>query len=167
VPDETAGEAPLLPVVNRYHPTGSSRSVDFKTTRACVGTHFSHVNEVVLDTATWESSAAFWVEDACNDGVAQFYGRNDHLGLAIPYEFMKIEHVYYPDFIVRLPDESTVLLEIKGYEDEQTKAKHEAAKRWVEAVSNWGRMGRRHFHVCRNPNLLASELRSLASNTAG
>lgn len=161
VPDDTAGEAPLLPVVNRYHPTGSSRSIDFKTTRACVGTHFSHVNQVVLDTATWESSAAFWIEDACNEGAASFYVRNDHLGLVIPYEFMKIEHVYHPDFIVRLPDESMVLLEIKGYEDEQTKAKHEAAKRWVEAVSNWGRMGQWRFHVCRNPNLLAMELRQL------
>ncbi len=163
LPDDMAGEAPLLPVVNRYHPYGSSRSVDFKTTRACVATQASHVNQVVLDTESWESSAAFWIEDACNDGAASFYVRNDHLGLAIPYEFMKIEHVYYPDFIVRLPDESTVLLEMKGYEDEQTKSKHEAAKRWVDAVTNWGRMGTWRFHVCRNPNELGEELRKHSS----
>jgi len=141
VPDDVAGEPALLPVVNRYHPSGSSKDVDFKTTRPCVGTQHSHVNQVVLDTATWESSAAFWIEDACNEGTALFYVRNDHLGLGIPYEFMNIEHVYYPDFLVRLPDESTLLLEIKGYEDEQMRAKHAAARRWIEAVSNWGQMG--------------------------
>jgi len=161
VPDDVVGEPALLPVVNRYHPSGSSKDVDFKTTRPCVGTQHSHVNQVVLDTATWESSAAFWIEDACNEGAALFYVRNDHLGLAILYEFMNIEHVYHPDFLVRLPDESTLLLEIKGYEDEQMRAKHAAARRWIEAVSNWGRMGKWRFHVCRNPNLLEQELRML------
>jgi type III restriction enzyme len=166
VPDDVAGEPALLPVVNRYHPSGSSKDVDFKTTRPCVGTQHSHVNQVVLDTATWESSAAFWIEDACNEGTALFYVRNDHLGLGIPYEFMNIEHVYYPDFLVRLPDESTLLLEIKGYEDEQMRAKHAAARRWIEAVSNWGQMGKWRFHVYRNPQLLQQELQKLTSNRA-
>ena len=166
VPDDVAGEPALLPVVNRYHPSGSSKDVDFKTTRPCVGTQHSHVNQVVLDTATWESSAAFWIEDACNEGTALFYVRNDHLGLGIPYEFMNIEHVYYPDFLVRLLDESTLLLEIKGYEDEQMRAKHAAARRWIEAVSNWGQMGKWRFHVCRNPQLLRQELQKLTGNRA-
>jgi len=162
IPDDAAGEPALLPVVNRYHLSGSSKDVDFKTTRPCVGTQHSHVNQVVLDTATWESSAAFWIEDACDEGTTLFYVRNDHLGLAIPYKFMNIDQVYYPDFLVRLPDESTLLLEIKGYEDEQMRAKHSAARRWVEAVSNWGRMGVWRFHVCRNPQLLKEELAALS-----
>jgi len=164
LPDDAAGEPALLPVINRYHPTGSSSDVDFKTTRPCVGTQHSHVNQVVLDTATWEASAAFWIENACNEGTALSYVRNDHLGLGIPYQFMNIEHVYFPDFLVRLPDESTLLLEIKGYEDEQMRAKHAAAGRWVEAVSNWGRMGVWRFHVCRNPQLLRQQLKELTSN---
>jgi type III restriction enzyme len=36
----------------------------------------------------------------------------------------------------------TVVLEIKGFEDDQTKAKHIAAKRWVGAVNNWGQLRR-------------------------
>lgn len=52
----------------------------------------------------------------------------------------------------------TVVLEIKGFEDDQTKAKHNAAKRWVEAVNNWGQLGEWAFHVCRNPQLLEKEL---------
>jgi type III restriction enzyme len=31
-----------------------------------------------------------------------------------------------------------LVLEIKGFEDDQDKAKHNAAKRWVSAVNNWG-----------------------------
>jgi type III restriction enzyme len=49
-------------------------------------------------------------------------------------------------------------LEVKGFEDEQTRAKHEAAKRWVMAVNNWGQLGRWSFHVCRNPMMLQREL---------
>jgi type III restriction enzyme len=101
--------------------------VDFKTTRACHATMKSHIDQVVLDN------------------------RNDHMGLTIPYQYMGIDHAYEPDFLVRLSNSVTVVLEIKGFEDDQTKAKHTAANRWVEAVNNWGQLGRWAFHVCRNP----------------
>ena len=51
---------------------------------------------------------------------------------------------------------------IKGFEDDQTKAKHTAANRWVEAVNNWGQLRRWAFHVCRNPQLLDKEMEYLA-----
>jgi hypothetical protein len=51
---------------------------------------------------------------------------------------------------------------IKGFEDDQAKAKHTAANRWVEAVNNWGQLGRWAFHVCRNPQLLDKEMEYLA-----
>ena len=47
------------------------------TTRPCHGTHRSHINQVVLDTQTWERSACFWLEQS--EAVA-YYVRNDHLG---------------------------------------------------------------------------------------
>jgi type III restriction enzyme len=53
----------------------------------------------------------------------------------------------------------TVVLEIKGYEDDETRAKHTAAKRWVSAVNNWGQLGRWEFHVCREPQQLGRELK--------
>jgi type III restriction enzyme len=71
-------------------------------------------------------------------------------------------HAYEPDFLVRLGNGVTVVLEIKGFEDDQTKAKHNAANRWVEAVNNWGELHRWAFHVCRNPQLLDKELEYLA-----
>jgi len=63
------------------------------------------------------------------------------VGLTIPYEYTGVDHSYEPDFLVRLTNGVTVVLEIKGYEDDQTKAKHTAARRWVEAVNNWGQLG--------------------------
>ncbi|MGE5486806.1 MAG: BPTD_3080 family restriction endonuclease [bacterium] len=159
VPDESEGEAPLMPILNRYKPIGTTAEVDFKTTRACHATVKSHIDQVVLDNLLWEASASFRLESSA---AVAFYARNDHLGLTIPYEYMGIDHAYEPDFLVRLANGLTVVLEIKGYEDDQTKAKHTAAKRWVEAVNNWGQLGTWVFHVCRNPQLLDKEMEFLA-----
>lgn len=157
-----AEEAPLQPILNRYKPIGTTAEVDFKTTRPCHATVRSHIDQVVLDNQTWEASAAFRLE--ASDNVS-FFARNDHLGLTIPYEYMGIDHAYEPDFLVRLTNGVTVVLEIKGFEDDQTKAKHNAAKRWVEAVNNWGQLGPWLFHVCRNPQLLEKELHYLFQNS--
>jgi len=154
-PDDSQGEPPLLPVLNRYKPFGTSAEVDFTTTRPCHGTQKSHVNQIVLDTKTWESSVGFRLESS--DAVER-YVRNDHLGLLIPYEFQGIDHTYEPDFIVRLHSGLIVLLEVKGFEDAQTAAKHQAARRWVAAVNNAKEHGTWAFHVTREPALVEKEL---------
>lgn len=157
-PDESHGEPPLMPILDRYNPLGTTADVDFKTTRPCFPTFFSHINQVVADTETWEQSAAFRLEMAVRHGLVKFYARNDHLGLAIPYEYMDIAHSYEPDYLVRLANDTTLLLEVKGYEDNQTASKHDAARRWISAVNNWGQLGRWDLHVCLNPQMLEREL---------
>ena len=76
----------------------------------------------------------------------------------IPYEYFGISHGYEPDFLVRMKDGRTLILEIKGYETDEEKAKYAAAKRWISAVNNWGNLGEWCFHVCRDPQLLGKEL---------
>jgi type III restriction enzyme len=71
--------------------------------------------------------------------------------------YLGVDHSYEPDFPARLVGDVTVVLEVKGFEDNQSKAKHDAAKRWVMAVNNWGQLGKWMFHVCRNPLLLEKE----------
>ena len=159
VPDDAEGEPPLLPVLNRYKPIGTSGEVDFLTTRACHGTQKSHVNQVVLDTTKWEASTAFWLEAS---EVVERYVRNDHLGLLIPYEYLNVEHTYEPDFIVRLNTGLQVLLEVKGFEDAKTTAKHTAARRWVDAVNNAKEHGVWWFHTCRDPQVVGKELEAIA-----
>ncbi|MBI3910272.1 MAG: hypothetical protein HY320_04985 [Armatimonadetes bacterium] len=71
----------------------------------------------------------------------KFYARNKQLALLIPYEFQRVSCSYEPDFLVRLKDGRTLILEIKGFEEEEDRAKHEAARRWVSTANNWGRVG--------------------------
>ena len=71
---------------------------------------------------------------------------------------VEIASVLGEEDLVRLADGTTAVLEIKGFEDDQANATHNAAKRWVEAVNNWGQLGTWGFHVCRNPQLLEKEL---------
>lgn len=163
VPDDREGEPPLLPVLNRYKSIGTTAEVDFKTARACRGTQKSHIDQVVLDTQTWEATAEFRLESS---RAVEYYARNDHLGFVIPYEYQGVDHGYEPDFLVRLTNGVTVVLEIKGFTDDKTRAKHSAARRWVTAVNHWGQLGKWAFHVSGNPLLLERELQRLARGEA-
>ena len=154
-PNDVEGETPLLPILNRYKPICTSGEVDFMTTRPCHGTERSQINQVVLDTDTWESSACFRLE---RSDVVDYYVRNDHLGLGIPYEYTDISHSYEPDFIVRLKNNVNLIVEIKGHETDRELAKYAGAERWVSAVNNWSELGKWDFHVCRDPQLLEREL---------
>ena len=162
-PDEGAGEPPLLPLLNRHRPVGDTSVVDFKTVKPCFATEKSHINVVAADTGSWEQAAAFALE--ASDLVVA-YARNDHLDFVIPYEYNGIAHGYVPDFLVRLEDDLTVVLEIKGYETNEDRARHEAAARWTAAVNNWGKLGRWRFHVCRDPQRLSREVEGMAAALA-
>jgi type III restriction enzyme len=159
-PDDSVGEPPLLPVINRFRPYGSTAEVRFTTTRPCHVTFKSHIDQVVLDTETWERSVAFQLEAS---EVVVCFARNDHLGIEIPYEFYGGAHKFLPDFVVRMKSGVRLLLEVKGLHGEKEEAKFQAAKRWVAAVNNWGRMGRWAFHVCRSPDMLKTEIEYLNS----
>lgn len=159
-PDESRGESALLPRLNRYRPTGSSASVRFKTVKPVIGTTASHLNFVAADTGSWEQAAALQLEMAAKKGHVQCYVRNDRLELSVPYEFHGQARAYEPDFVVRLADGSHLLLEIKGASHPETSAKHEAAKRWVQAVNRWGKLGRWDFVACYDPQKVAALLES-------
>ena len=161
-PDDIQGEPPLLPILNRYKPYGSTADVDFLTKKPCFATQHSHINHVVADTATWEQTAAFRLEQAAQRGIVITYAKNDHLEFTIPYEYLGISHAYVPDFLVRLANGVTLVLEIKGYLDDQDRAKHQAAQRWRGAVNTWGQLGRWEFHVCTDPQMLMIELELIA-----
>ena len=130
-PAETEGEPPLLPILDRYKPIGTSSEVDFMTTRPCHGTQRSQINQVVLDTQTWERSAAFGWKPLM---LWHTMVGTTIWGSAFPYEYTGVPHRYEPDFIVRLKNNINLILEIKGYEDDQELAKYAGAKRWVSAV---------------------------------
>lgn len=162
-PDEGKGEAPLLPRLNRYKPIGSTENVRFKTVKPVQITGASHLNFVACDTNSWEQAAMFQLEKLAQEGIVYCYAKNDRLEFNIPYELYGNPHVYEPDFIVRLRNSMNVVLEIKGKQHEDTDAKHQAAKRWVSAVNNWGRLGEWDFLVCREPQRLAEGFTKLVA----
>lgn len=151
-PDAESGEPPLLPVIERFRPLGSTSEVLFRTVRPCVGTTKSHISHVVLDAPTWEHTVAYQLE-RLPEVIA--YAKNDHLDFTIPYEWQGVRHEYRPDYLIRwrMPDggEVKVILEVKGFETEQDRQKESAARRWVRAVNHHGEFGRWAFCVCKDP----------------
>jgi type III restriction enzyme len=160
-PDTEAGEPPILPVIERFRPPGSTSEVLFRTVRPCVGTTKSHISHVVLDAPKWEHSVAYQLE-RMPEVIA--YARNDHLDFTIPYESQGVRHEYRPDYLIRWRcedgSELKVILEVKGFETEQDRRKEIAARRWVRAVNHHGELGQWAFAVCRDP----TRLRKLLEN---
>jgi type III restriction enzyme len=158
-PDVDAGEPPILPVIERFRPRGSTAEVLFRTVRPCVGTTKSHISHVVLDAPKWEHSVAYQLEQI-PEVVA--YARNDHLDLTIRYEWQGTSHEYRPDYLIRWRyqdgREVKVILEIKGFETEQDRQKETAARRWVRAVNHHGEFGRWAFALRKDPARLRTVL---------
>jgi type III restriction enzyme len=133
-PDASAGEDAELPVLERSRSTtGSTEDVSFWTSRDVREVVRSHVNLVVADTAQWEQSAAFIID---NHKAVSAFVKDAGLGFAIPYLFNGQPHNYEPDFIIRLAgaENQFMILETKGY-DERADVKAQAAQRWVSAVN--------------------------------
>ncbi|HEY6138111.1 MAG TPA: DEAD/DEAH box helicase family protein [Thermoanaerobaculia bacterium] len=164
-PDAAAAAARVLPRLNRYKPIGSTDHVHFKTVKPVQATQASPVSHVAADTTSWEQAAAFQLEKLALEGVVESYVRNDHLEFSVPYDFDG-GHVYEPDFLLKLQDGLTILLEVKGFERPDTGLKNQATCRWVEAVNNWGRLGRWDFLIVRDPQTLAQRIKEFVSPCA-
>jgi type III restriction enzyme len=157
-PDDEQGEAPLIPLLNRYKQIGTTAQVHFKTVKPVQATQKSHINSVACDTNSWEQAAMFQLEASPH---VICYAKNDRLEFNIPYEFYENQQVYEPDFLVKLTSGVTLVVEIKGQTHAETDAKHQAAKRWVSAVNNWGKLGRWEFLVNRDPQKLGKQITAL------
>lgn len=95
----------------------------------------------------------------------RFYARNERLEFNVPYDYEGQGHSYQPDFLVQLEPGRTLILEIKGQEDDQDHAKHEAARRRVRAVNRWGALGKWRFEVCKAPNELQALIAKVRSES--
>jgi len=141
---EDQKEKRLLPILAPYDTLGSTRYVDFLTTKEVRETVKSHVNYVVADTEEWEQGVAKKLEQMPE---VLAYVKNQNLGFTIPYEHQGISHQYVPDFIVVLEmlDKSklNLLVEVTGKKDDKKKMKVKTARDlWVPAINNIGKYGR-------------------------
>ncbi|MDO8126257.1 MAG: DEAD/DEAH box helicase family protein [Candidatus Brocadiales bacterium] len=133
----------ILPILAPYDTLGSTRYVDFLTTKEVRETIKSHVNYVVADTEEWEQGVAKRLEQMPE---VLSYVKNQNLGLSIPYEHQGAAHHYLPDFLakIELPDKAVLnlLIEVTGRKDDKKAMKVKTAREfWVPAVNNIGKYG--------------------------
>ncbi|RMI12773.1 MAG: restriction endonuclease subunit R [Calditrichaeota bacterium] len=151
------GAPRILPRLQPYDTLGSTRYVDFNTTRPVWVTDPAkcHVSHVVADTNSWEQKTAQALEEMPE---VLRYVKNHNLGFTIPYTLDGQEKQYIPDFIVHLddghgPDDPLqLILEVSGENRIDKAAKVAAARNlWVPAVNNHGGFGRWAFLEIRDP----------------
>jgi len=148
-PDASEGEAPEVPRYEQGRGAGSTADVDFWTSKKVKEIVKSHLNYVVQDSK-WEQSAAFHLDT--HPRVVAFV-KNQGLGFAIPYLHDGRQHSYIPDFIVRLDNGVSLILETKGH-DEKEAVKTQAAHRWVNAVNADGTYGEWRYEIAHDMNAI-------------
>ena len=118
----------------------------------------SHINLAVYDSG-WELGAGQELER--NKHVISWV-RNDHIGFGIKYLYNGITHDYWPDFLIRLDNDVTLVLEIKGIDDTQNKEKRRYLEDWIEVVNKDGNYGSWSWDVAFHP----SEVRNIIEKHA-
>lgn len=140
--------ARIEPVFDPEQPIGSTRAMrTWYTTKGNQPTGKSQISHVVGDS-TWEIYAANLFE---NSDLVSAYARNDHLGFQIHCLWNGSRRRFVPDFIVRLSNGVTPVLEIKGEDSPQNVAKRQALKQWVAAVNAKGGFGTWCWDVAFEP----------------
>ncbi|GAB5006264.1 hypothetical protein MAHJHV63_53600 [Mycobacterium avium subsp. hominissuis] len=113
-----------------------------------------------MQDSKWESSAAYHLDHSPH--VVSFV-KNQGLGFAIPYLHAGGDHEYFPDFLVKLTDGVTLILETKGH-DELEEVKAQAAERWVRAVNVEGSHGEWRYALVHNMNEIPALIEGLAES---
>lgn len=148
-------EKRLMPMLQPYDTVGSTKHVDFDTTRAVYPTNPEkcHVSHVVADTNSWEQKMAQAIEDM--DEVVS-YVKNHGLNFTIPYILNGDEKSYRPDFVVRIKDSDgeivNLIVEVTGEKRTDKAVKVATARNlWIPAVNNHGGYGRWGFIEITDP----------------
>ena len=143
------GERRIKAILDPYNPTGSTRFVNFTTSKELrweTSAKHCHVNLVICDSE-WEAEFARVAEE--HPSVLA-YVKNQGLGFEVPYRDGSTPRKYIPDFILRVddghPDPLNLIVEIKGYRRGDAQLKAETMNNlWVPGVNNLGRYGRWAF----------------------
>ena len=149
------GTPRLRPILQPWDQTGSTRGVDFDTTKSVFTTapDRCHVSHVVEDSG-WEGKLAQTLEDMPE---VVGYVKNQGLDFTIPYTINGAEKRYHPDFVVRMrvdgqAEPVNLVLEVSGQQLKEKAAKVTTAQAlWVPAVNNHGAFGRWAFAEITDP----------------
>ncbi|MBI4128322.1 MAG: hypothetical protein HY459_04640 [Parcubacteria group bacterium] len=144
----SSNEEPMA-VFDSVRPVRSTATAPtWYTSKPVQPTKKSQISHIVMDSR-WEALASEFDRERIPGLVS--WAKNDHLGLEIYYFWQGETHIYYPDFIIKFEGNRHLILEVKGREDDKTKAKHLAAEEWIRAVNAYGNLGTWEFKVLRDP----------------
>jgi type III restriction enzyme len=124
------------------------------TSKPCDPAAHSHINVCVNDS-TWEARVAYQLD---RDSRVAAWAKNDHLGFEVPYLYKGARRKYRPDFFIRFVSEKTIILEVKGQDDEEQQTKRRYLDEWVRAVNAHGGFGAWGWAVLLDPDGLTSIL---------
>lgn len=138
------------PVFDEENPIGSTRHMrTWYTTKLCHPTQKSQISHMIADSA-WEQHAAN-IFDSTKGDLVVAYAKNDHLGFQVYYLWNGARRRFVPDFLMRLRNGKTLVLEIKGEDSEQNRAKRAALDMWVKGVNANGGFGTWCWDVAHQP----------------
>jgi type III restriction enzyme len=142
--DSTEALVPIFDTVKAIRSTGDM--VTWYTGKPCEPTKKSHINFSVFDS-TWEATEAFHID---RNPSVHAWVKNDHLGFEVVYIFKGVVRKYRPDFLIRLANGTHLVLEVKGQDIPESKAKHNALSEWADAVNTHGGFGKWAWDVSFN-----------------
>lgn len=110
-------------------------------------TDHSHINFCVVDS-TWEATEAYQIDRHANVAA---WAKNDHLGFDVYYVYGGVVLKYRPDFLIKLTNGTTLVLEVKGQDSPQNREKRRALDEWVQAVNQHGGFGQWAWDASYDP----------------
>ncbi|MDR2745371.1 MAG: DEAD/DEAH box helicase family protein, partial [Desulfovibrio sp.] len=156
-------EPPITAVLDPYTPTGSTNYVNFVTSKRSrwrTRADRCHLNWCVYDSE-WEAELCRVAE---KHPQVKAYVKNYNLGFEVPYAWQGEQKIYVPDFILLVDDGRGdddplhLVIEIKGYRQEDAKAKKEAMEVfWIPGVNRLGSCGRWAFAELKEVYRIESE----------
>ena len=98
--------------------------------------------------SVWEKAVA----DLCErEPSISAWAKNDHLDFKVRYLYRGSSRNFIPDYLIRLGNGKTFVLEVKGQDSEQNRAKRVAMETWIEAVNEQAGFGQWCFDVVFEP----------------
>jgi type III restriction enzyme len=153
-------------ILDPYNPTGSTRYVNFNTTKMMrwqTDSRRCQVNWAICDS-TWEQEFCRVLD---HHPKVRRWVKNQALGFEVPYKMGGVARKYIPDFIVVVDDGRgdedllQLVCEVKGYRGEDAKEKKNTmVSFWVPGVNNSGRFGRWGFAEFREVYAMETDFSS-------
>jgi type III restriction enzyme len=143
-------EIRIEPILRSFDPIGSTRYVDFDSTKETWVTDEDkcHVSHVPVDSG-WEAKMAQVLEDMPE--VVR-YVKNQALGFTIPYTIDGESRSYLPDFVAVLGDGTNLIVEVSGAQRRDKKEKVATVRDlWLPAINRHGGFGTWDFIEVTDP----------------